>query len=255
MQDFGNIKTMFNNILIDGIVKKDDKGRKLFKKYFKTIKESEILTTQFLVYNNIETKVDKDFNSAALYVSENMKLLRKYKISDIVRENKRLVSLLDKTEITKSEPNKLYESLSYLIFTPSKPSNVDKISGEIKNVIEYINKNEPIQIQESINLPNSLITTLMVQKYNERYDHLDAQDKEVLRALINSNSAYRIDFYNKTVNECLTLVNGLLEETNEDSKDKLLKVKEKLLEEKSIKEDQFLEKITKLIDLKNNLIN
>jgi hypothetical protein len=49
MQNFGKIKNIFNNILIEGIVKKDDNSKKLFKRYIKTIKESEILKNQFLI--------------------------------------------------------------------------------------------------------------------------------------------------------------------------------------------------------------
>jgi hypothetical protein len=255
MQDFGNIKTIFNNILIDGIIKKDKKSKNLFKKYLKTIKESEILKDQFLVYNNIETKIEKDFNSAALYVSENIKILKKYKVHDILEENKKLLNLLENKKLNKTEDNKLHESLSYLILTESNANNVDKITNELKNIINYINNNELPKINESIDLPNSLITKIMVEKYNEKYADLDLEDKELLKVLLNSDLNSKKEYYNKTVNECLELVNNLLENTNEESKDKLIKVKEKLLKDKNINENQLLEKIIKLIDLKNNLIN
>ena len=94
MQNFGKIKNVFNNLLIEGIVKKDVASKKLFKKYIKAIKESEILKTQFLVYNNIENKIDADSFSANVFVSENIKLLDKYKTSDILKENLILVKLL-----------------------------------------------------------------------------------------------------------------------------------------------------------------
>jgi hypothetical protein len=49
MQNFGNIKNIFNNLLAEGLTKKDVKSKKLFQKYIKTIKESEVLKTQFLI--------------------------------------------------------------------------------------------------------------------------------------------------------------------------------------------------------------
>ena len=219
----------------------------------KTIKESEILRTQFLVYNNIETKVEKDFNSASLFVSENMKLFRKYKIKDIVKENKRLVGLLDVKRFDNAPSNKLYESLAYLITTPRTAKNVGTVSNELRNVIEFINKNETPVVTESFGLPNSFVASIMVQKYNEKYSDMLQEDKDILKVLISSDLNEKMDFYNKTVRECLVTIDGLLNESNEETKDKLIKVKERLLEKNEITENQFLDKVIKLVELKNNL--
>jgi hypothetical protein len=57
------------------------------------IKESEILSTQFVVYLNLEKKVGTDYNTTNLYVSENLRLLEKYKVSDIIKENNKLMTI------------------------------------------------------------------------------------------------------------------------------------------------------------------
>lgn len=256
MQNFGKIKTVFNNLLIEGIVKKDDASKKLFKKYLKTIKESEILKTQFLVYNNIENKIDSDSFSANLYVSENIKLLEKYKTSDILKENKKLLSLIKKSkEIDGDERiEKLHESLSNLIFTKRTPQTVEKITEEIKNVSNYILTNKPKEVNESVDLPVSILRNLMVDKYNEKYSTLDESDKEVLKVLIESNFQNKKRFYKKTISECVQLVDSLIKESDEETKEKLIKVKSKLLEDREeLNESDFLSKISKLIELKNNL--
>ena len=49
MKNFGKIKNIFNDLVSEGIAIKDTKSINLFKKYVKTIKENEILKTQFLV--------------------------------------------------------------------------------------------------------------------------------------------------------------------------------------------------------------
>ena len=95
MQNFGNIKNIFNNLLAEGLTKKDSKSKKLFQKYIKTIKESEVLKTQFLIYENIENKVDSDVASANLFVSENLRLLEKYSKSDILKENENIFVLVN----------------------------------------------------------------------------------------------------------------------------------------------------------------
>jgi hypothetical protein len=252
MQDFGKIKDAFNSLLIEGIAKKDDKSKKIFKNYLRTIKNDKILKTQFMVYNNIETKVDSDFNSASLYVNENLKLLKKYKISDIVSANKKLSNLLPENVKIDNNEKKLYESLNYLICTETTPKNVDKISEELKNVINYINNNKPKQINENTYLPNSFLMNIMVQKLNEKYADINTQDREIINVLVDENVETKKAFYNKAVNECVSVLDKLLENNNDESKDKLIAVKKKLCEEK-VQDNQLNEKILKVLELKNNI--
>jgi len=257
MQNFGKIKNVFNSLLIEGIVKKDVTSKKLFKKYIKAIKESEILKTQFLVYNNIENKIDTDSFSANVFVSENIKLLNKYKTSDILKENLILVNLLkeSKDKFTDDyELSNLHESLSALVFTKRTPKNIEKITEEIKNVTKYITTNKAKEVNESIELPISLLTNLMVDKYNEKYSTLEESEKEILKVLMDSNFENKKNFYSKVVNECVSLVDNLLKESDTESSVKLIKVKDKLLEDtQELKEEEFLIKVSKLLELKNNL--
>ena len=48
MGNFGNIKDTFKNIVIESTIKKDDKGKKLFSKFLKTIKENQTLKESIL---------------------------------------------------------------------------------------------------------------------------------------------------------------------------------------------------------------
>jgi hypothetical protein len=257
MQNFGKIKNVFNNLLIEGIVKKDDNSKKLFKKYMKSIKESEILKTQFLVYSNIENKVDTDSFSANVFVSENIKLLEKYSTSDILKENLKLVGLLKESKdkmVDDYELSTLHESLSNLVFTKRTPKNIEKITQEIKNITSYITTNKVKEVNESVDLPLSMMTNIMVDKYNEKYDKLDESDREILKVLLDTNFENKKNFYNKLVNECAELINSLLKESDKESGEKLTQVKTKLLDEsQELVEGEYVSKLSKLIELKNNL--
>lgn len=256
MQNFGKIKNVFNNLLVEGIAKKDASAKKLFKKYIKTIKESKILKTQFLVYNNIENKIDEDVISTNIFVSENIKLLEKFKKADILNENKKLVDLLNTYKSRLSEDYELkvlHESISDLIFTTRTPKNIGKITEDIKNIGKYILTNKAKEVNETIDLPVSVLTNIMVEKYNEKYNTLDESDKKVLKALINSNLEEKKVLHSEIVNECVTLIDKLLTEERGEAKEKLLQVKVKLLEDTEINDDNFVVKISKLVDLKNNL--
>lgn len=256
MKNFGNIKNIFNNLLAEGLMKKDTKSKKLFQKYIKTIRESEILRTQFLIFNNIETRVDVDMISANLFVSENIKLLEKYSKSDILKENHKLSNLLGKSEvIEKYELSDLHESLNDLIFTERKAKNIDKITTGIIKVSNYILLNKGKEIKESVDLPLHMLTNIMVDKYNEKYNTLEESDKEILRVLLESNLEGKKLFYETIVKDCMVLVDTLINESDDELKEKLSRVKVKLTEDIDLNEDNFIEKISKLVDLKNNLEN
>jgi hypothetical protein len=257
MQNFGKIKNVFNNLLAEGIVSKDANSKKLFQKYIKALKESEILKTQFMVYDNIEHKIETDPVSANLYISENIKLLEKFKPADILKENEKLASLVTGTKMVDDyELAPLHESLSKLIFIKRNGQNVDKVIDEIKNVSGHMANNKPKEINESVELPMSMFMNLVVEKYNEKYSTLDESDKKVLRVLLESNFDEKKAQYEELVNECATLVDTKVATADDDSKDKLLKVKTKLMADKAeINEAEIITKILKLVDLKHNLIN
>lgn len=257
MQNFGKIKNVFNNLLIEGIVTKDESAKKLFKKYIKTIRESEILKTQFFVYSNIENKVDNDPMSISLFVSENIKLLEQFKPADILKENEKLGKLMPRAKVTDDyDLSPLHESLTKLIFIKRTPQNVEKVTSEIKNITSYIAGNKAKEVNESIDLPISVLTNLMVEKYNDKYNTLDESDKETLKLFIDSDFEAKKKYYDKVVTECTVLVDKNLQTADDESREKLLKVKTKLLRDKEeLNENEFIAEIFKLVDLRYNLLN
>jgi hypothetical protein len=255
MQNFGKIKNVFNNLLIEGIVKKDKTTKQLFKKYVKSLKENEILKTQFLMFNNIENKFESDAMMANIYVSENIKLLDKFLKKDIIKANKKLVTILGDLSSRLNEDyenSELHESITKLIFTERSPKTIDVLTEETKKITSHIKKDKVKNTQESIDLPTSVLMKMMVEKYNERYSTLNENDKQVLKTLINSNLDDKQKIYHDSVNECVKLIDKLLEES-EAPKDKLLSVRAKLLENTEVTNDDFIERFLKINELKSNL--
>jgi hypothetical protein len=258
MQNFGKIKNTFNNLLVEAIAKKDEKTKKLFKQYIKAIKESEILRTQFLIYSNIENKIGDDSLSVFSFVSENLRLLEKYSQKDILKENTKLTSMLKKVNFNISDSYdllNLHESITKLTFINKTPQNIETVTTEVKKITDYILANKPKEVNESFDLPLSMISKLMVEKYNEKYATLTDSDKKVIKVLMSPSLDAKKEFYQTEVNECISIVDKLISEETGESKEKLLKVKSKLLEEQEINNEIFLEKISKLMELKNNLID
>lgn len=254
MKNFGKIKNAFNELLAEGVVSKNESNKQLFKKYIKTIKENEVLKTQFLVYDNIEGKIEENEFKANLFLQENIALFNKYTKEEVIAANKKLAEPILSEQISASYENeKLHEDISNLIFLKKEANNIDAIVEATSSIINYMKSNKAKIVNESIDLPNSMLTSIMVDKYNEKYASLDELDKQVLKSLIESNDEKKKEVYTLIIRECIDLIDGKLNESDLDAKDKLLRVKDKLLNDKQEVNEDFNKNISKLVELKKSL--
>lgn len=257
MQNFGKIKNAFNGILVESFVGGDKSNKNIFKTYIKTIRENEALKTQFLVYNNIENKIEENEFKANLFLQENISLLNKFSKKEILEANKKLANQISFEKEIKDEyvNDELHENISKLIFLNKTSKNIDAIVEATSNIISYMKNNKLRLVNEAIELPNSMLSTIMVEKYNERYSTLDENEKEILKVLIESTDDQKQEVYKKTLKECIDLINENLKEADLNAKDKLLQVKEKLLNDTIQVNENFFKNISKLVELKNSLKN
>ena len=94
---------------------------------------------------------------------------------------------------------------------------------------------------------------MMVDKYNEKYSSLDESEKQVLKVLIDSTDEAKKEVYSTTLRECIDLINEKLGTADLEEKDKLLRVKDKLLNDKKEINEDFFKNISKLVALKDTL--
>jgi hypothetical protein len=253
MQNFGKITNAFNGILVEGLVSKDANSKQMFKKYIKTIRENEALKTQFMVYNNIEDKIETNEFKANLFLQENIALLNKFSKKELFEANFKLVDPILFEKETTYPNEKLHEDIAKLIFTEKNSKNIDSIVEATASIIDYMKNNTEREIKESIDLPNSMLTTIMVDKYNEKYSTLDESEKEVIKVLIESDDEKKKEVYSSMLRECIDLINEKLKESTLEAKDKLLSVKDKLLNDKQEISEDFVKNISKLVELRTNL--
>lgn len=255
MINFGKIKNEFNSILTEGLEKKDISKKKLFQKYIRTIRENEVLRTQFLIYTNIENKSETDINKAIHFINENIALLDKFDRPTIIKANEDLVANL--SLVNEDIKNELYDSINSLIFLKKNPNNInERIEAQYK-IADYIVNNQPKQIAEETHftsLPISMVSDIMVNIFNERYEGLDDSDKDAFKAIFESNGDERKRVYSTTIRECIDLIDNRLKECDIDTKDKLLTVKDKLLSDTTEINENFINNISNLIALKSRLI-
>jgi hypothetical protein len=255
MQNFGKIKEKYNQLLSEGL-KSDNKNKNLFKKYIKTLKENDALKTQFLIYSNIENKVEPNEFRANQYLKENIDLLHKFDLKKLQELNLTLAESISLDESFSYTKSKLHENISKIIFTKKNATNIDEYMTAYNEVVDYIVNNKVKEITESVDLPVSVLTNIMADKFNEAYSELNESEKEVLTLIINSKSEDKKNIYHNMIDECISLVDKhlTLDNTRGELAGKLIKVKDKLITEKnSFNEDSFEDGISKLIELKNNL--
>jgi hypothetical protein len=253
MQNFGKIKNKFNEILVEGVVSENKPNKLLFKEYVKTIKENEILKTQFLIYNNIENKIEENEFKATEFVKANIELLDKYTKKEIAEANLKLSIPIVWEKDDEYSFKELHENITKLIFTKKTPENVDSIVEATSNIVGFIKNNKLKEVTEAIELPTSMVSTIMVDKYNEKYSNLSESDKSIVKAIMNSDNIQKKEIYSNTIKECLDLINDKLTESDLETKDRLLRVKEKLLNDKHEINEDFIPNISKLVELRDNL--
>ncbi len=254
MQNFGKIKNAFNDILVESIIDKNVEKRKVVKRFIRAISESKILKAQFLIYNNIESRVDENQFSANLFVTENLNILNKYSKESILAENLKLVNL---SQMVKSrlysdyDKKDLHESITKLIFTKLTPTTIQEVTNSRLLIINYINENKEKVVNETPEIPTSLLANLAVDKFNEKYADLTEDEHKVLNVILeDNNDEARKNVFNETLRGCIDSVNLRLKEST--NKEKLLDVKDKLLRTSYVNET-FSDEIVKLLDLKRIL--
>lgn len=255
MQNFGKIKNIFNTLLVEAIATNDKEKKKLFKEYVKAIKGNKILKAQFLVYNNIEGKVETNEHKATEFVKANIEALRKYTNKEISEANLTLAKpLLSEQKLPEGENKlgQLHEDIATLIFTEKNPNTVDTVVESLTGIVDYIKENEIKETSEANILPNSVLSNIAVDKFNDRYSELNEDEKSVLKTILESDDDGKKEIYETLSRECIDLVDASLTESDIEAKEKLLQVKDRLLRLEYTSES-FITNISKLIELKSDL--
>ena len=254
MENFGNIKDTFKNLVIESVIKKDKKGKKLFSKFLKTIKENKTLKDQYLIYSNLQNSKFDDSVEAKEFVKENIELLKSLNEGHITKGNEFFLKLLKGNKIIK-ENQEFYNKVSYLVNTEKTPSNIKKINESINYIVKPMLEKEETEkvVTESINLPPSVLTKLAVNKFNSRYSNITESEKEIIKTVLNGTNEDKENIYNKLKRECIDGIDSKLNESSDlELKDKLLKVKDKLLNS-GFNLDTFSTDISKFYDLKESI--
>jgi hypothetical protein len=254
MNNFGNIKDTFKSLVVESIIRKDDKGKKLFSKFLKTIKENKTLKDQYLIYSNLQNTKFDDPVQAREFVKENISLLKNLNKNHITKGNDFFLKLLKGNKIIK-ENDSFYKDILFLVESEITPSNVKKVNESTNNIVRLTLEKEEVEevVTESLDLPPSVLTKLAVNKFNSRYSDISESEKEIIKTVLNGSNEDKENIYKKLKRECIDTIDNKLNESSDlDLKDKLLKVKDKLLNT-NYSLDTFSTDISKIYDLNESI--
>ena len=138
MENFGNIKDTFKKIILESIIKKDEKGKKLFSTFIKTLKENKSLKDQFLIFKNLESRKFDDRDVAKDYIKENIDLLKGINKKELTEGNVTLSNLLKGKKIIK-ENNSFYSDTICNLLLPTLNPGI--FSPSLNFILEYFSVN------------------------------------------------------------------------------------------------------------------
>lgn len=235
--------------------------------FIKKTNESSNLKKQQLIFKNIEDC--KPFSKERLaerFLNQNLSIFRNTNWQDLLKENMTVrKDLLGGPDVSHVEAKKgeLCEAINTLIESVTNPafSDFENESKAYDFIMEYLTRETSIgeeskEIDDAPSLSGAweFVTKLAVSNFNERYEHLNESEKEVLSIML-SNNKEKEDYLDSVKQENLKKIDSLLESEiiDRNTHDVLLEFKEKLGRIVNVSHLEIDDYILECIDLKQNL--
>jgi len=257
MQNFGITKNIFKEFLVEKMSTKKPYDKAKFKQVIKTLKENKILKKQFNVYTNIENLFESDDFNIYEYINENLSLFDGITKKQIIEANNKFNELVNEFVgdfKVGSDRAELYEAIDFLICNRSSEGSLNKRAAKKIYIKEYVKANKIIEKSTKEPVSLNMLSNIMVDKFNRKYESLDESEKLMIKSLMENTSEAKLNAFKAMVNECVGVVDSLMEDADDDLKTKLSLTKVKL-NEMAFDESNFTDSMSKLVSLKNNLMS
>jgi len=226
----------FNHSLIE-------ESKKLTTDFFDVVKNSPILQLEFKVFSNLENKHIENDLAATRYIDSNIKLFEVYTINEIDAEREKLNEFVEGGSIVAElERACLYNAIDNLItesINDYDKIDVDAMHESFNVVLNHI-KTPKKALIESVDVKpiNEEILEIAVEKFNERYDTLNENDKNLLKKLIKSTDEEKEALLEEYKVDSLNILEGIQKDKAEEKITKAIqKIKEMKFNSKTVNDD------------------
>jgi len=265
--NFGAIKDTVYRYSSKTLVQENSAEITILNAFMNEIKKNPLLKKQHLIYKNFEEGYCKKENLAERYISQNLKLLEGYSWQEIVDLNKNIrYALLEQAHVEGQKGKEdLYESINTLIKSQTQPGFVDigKSQEAYDFVVQYLmtpkasESKTTTEINES-EYPKMLswkfVKDLAVNTFNDRYSHLNENEKSLLKVLLSAEDNKKNYFIDLKTESLQNLENVLTNyKNNEIVQDSLNKFVDKIskMDENSLSGSDLDDAIIHLVELKD----
>ena len=241
----------FSNALIE-------ESKQLTNNFFSIVKNSPILQLEFKVFNNIENKHIENDLVATRYIDNNIKLFEVWTLKEIEAEHQKLKSFLTEDIQVDDDKVQLYIAIGNLIkesLSNSEDVDVDSIHESFTLVLNHV-KSVRKSLIESVNVENinedinEDVIEIAINKFNEKYESLNEDDRTLFTKLIRSNETEKQELLESHKTESLTLLETVNKESAKDSITKAIqKIKEMKFNQQTVDDD-----IISLHELKKGIL-
>lgn len=255
--NIGIVNLLISNKLKDSYFSNslNEESKKITTNFFDVVKNSPILQLEFNVFNNLENKYIENDVLATRYIDNNIKLFEVYTIDEIKRENSKLNSLINE-ECVDEDKIKLYNAIDSLIqesLNDYDKINVDNIHESFTIVLNHIKEPKNKVINEDINnteYVNEEVIEIAIDKFNEKYEGLNEEDRTLLIKLIKSTKKEKQQLLEEYKTQNLTLLEAVnISNYNEGVSKAITKINEMKYNSQTVEDD-----IISLHELKKGLI-
>lgn len=252
---------ILNYIIVENLPRLFKGNKNAVKKIMKTIKEDKNLSAQFNCYKLLEDYSDDiaEHVSPNEYVKNVINMTRKNIFSKgLLESNRKLSNILVENDIKPYEAidedkKQYFKSCQKMLINKTSFGNLKGIM-ESKSIVEkYINENKKSGLKkDNVNIYE------MIDKYNdEKKLNLNEEEKDLVNQITAAKSPVAEErkerLFNNFKNECIDKINKLFEESKDEDKKGLIKLKEELTAYQ-FNSDTIVTDIAKLLEIRDVLM-
>ena len=231
-------------------------------KLMNIIKESPILSKEYLIFKNIENKTIKNDIIASNYIGDNIGIMADTKYIDIVNEHKKFDQFEIDTNL-EEDKIKLYEAINNLIIENSIKKGikaVDKIHESLEYVLSYLKSDKQQNLNESNDLDEEykgyeeLYIHKLIDNYNNEYKNITESEYNIYNSVINNlNVDDKKVIFENLKTSTLEKINEKIEETTDTILSSKLEETYNKLDKFQFCEEKYLENCLKIFELNSDL--
>lgn len=240
---------------------KSKSGRKVIASYIKTIKEDKNLLSQFQLYNTLYNV--HDLADSEKFVNEVLSIIPNLKLNDVLESNQKLIDIIQKNNLNEEieiddKTENLFESIEYVITNKKTFKTLAGYINATSNITSFINENKNNNnnlIDENQDIDITLDSFL--HEMEEKYGNvLTEEEKTFVQELVDAKSDSKTEkqkkIFAKCKNEALEAINDVLREAEGNVKEKLLSIKERVLN-REFSESSLVKDVAEMLEIKDTL--